>query len=217
MTKKQALRVLISEDHYLVREGLVNILTAHDIEVVDQAVTAEETLEKCRAHEPDVILLDLNLADAGRIDLIDKILQDKPDTKILIYSMRKAIETIDAAYKHGARGYVTKDTGPDLILAGVLAVASGQYYYMPGIADAIAKYNASRKSELDPRLALSKTELDVFLKLAQGTSVEETAMAMGVKVKTVSNYVLTISKKLKCREMDFTSTAIRHGLLTPTF
>lgn len=206
----------MAEDHYFVREGLMNLLKANGIAVVGSAATAAETLEICFRHRPDVILLDLNLADDGRIDLIDRILSKDSTARLLIYSMRKAIETIEAAYKRGAFGYVTKDKGPSIILEALEELAQGRRYYMAGVADQLAMRNASPNPELDPRQALTKAEYEVFLALAGGTSVSDTAAQLGIHKRTVDNYVLKICKKLRCREMDFAVIGIRYGLLSPT-
>lgn len=160
-----------------------------------------------------VVILDLNFAGSNRLDLINETLAANPSARILVFSMWNALETVIAAYRRGAMGYVTKDSDPSYLIDAVTQVADGQTYFMPGLEKQIALH-VTMVDNADPRVVLNKTELRTFIRLASGYNNEMLAQELAVSKKTIANQVSTIQHKLGCDKMQFTAIALAYGLIS---
>jgi len=207
-------RVFICEDHSVMRKGLADLFAMNGITVVGEASTVKESLEHAFENNPDVVLLDLMMDEDNSLEIISKLRQINPEAKIVVYSMREGIHTISASYKEGVLGYVTKSSGPELLLDAVHEVAQGNAYFMPGLEKQIALYY-TRGQKKNPREVLSDKELQIFIMLAKGKNHEEIAEALGLSPKSIANRVVAIKHELNCAERDFHRLAEAHNLIKP--
>lgn len=206
------MRVFIVDDHYIVRQGLADLLASEGIEVAGAAKDAHEALLRVFEAAPDAILVDLNLGDGPTgIELIGKLLEMRPEAKILVFSMRSSLPTINAAYSAGARAYVAKASDPDLLLEALHAIAAGKTWFMPGVAEQLAVMHMRGGSE-NPKKALTDKEFALFMLMAKGTPAQQAAEKLGLSQKTVANRLVDIRKKLGAAE-DFAKIASQHGLI----
>ncbi len=213
MTPKEAITVFISDDHAVVRKGLVDIFSHHGITVVGEAATLQETLDHGGDHNPQVLVLDLNMNTTSGVQTVEQVLDVHPDAHILIFSMRESLNTIRATYQLGIKGYVTKSSGPELLIDAVKKIATGRNYYMPGIAERILEYDTSADKELDPREVLSAKELAIFKLIALGKPNPAIAQELGITAKSVANRTLDIRRKLGIRLTSFEWIARKYNLL----
>lgn len=210
-----AIRVFLCEDHAIVRAGLIDILSSAGFEVAGEAATLSEVRAKLGDCLYDVVLVDLTLGDNDDGPaIIQTVIDINPASRIVVFTMRGSIHTMAASYRAGALGYVTKDSEAQTLLDAITTAAAGERYYMPGMAEKIATYLAT-SANVDPREVLDAKDLSIFINLAYGRSHEETAEAVSLKTKTVFNRTTHIQRALQCSRKDFTSLALRYGLLKP--
>ena len=188
-------KVLIIDDHPLVREGCRSIFSRRrDIELA-QAGSAQTGLELNTAFGPDVIVLDIGLSDANGFDIIPKLIGDNAKAKIVILSMFGTQSSVSSALKKGAAGYITKNDDPNAILAAVDKVRAGEVYLGQSVAQKLAIANLS--SEPNPLRDLGKKEQRIIRLLGEGKSLAEISFDLGMSHKTVANTVSQIKQKLR--------------------
>lgn len=190
----ERVKVLMIEDHPIVRDGCRLILDRRsDIELVE-ASTAQQGIAVNREFRADIILLDLGLRDGTGFDMIPTLLADNQAARIIIFSMNETPRFVRRALDMGARGYITKNDEPNMILAAIDKVRSGGVYLGQSVAQALALANLEPKS--DPLRALSGREKQVVALLGEGKSLAEIAAGLDIGYKTVANIVATIKQKL---------------------
>ncbi len=183
------LRILLIDDHAVVREGYKRYLDgSHDFEVVAEADSAEAAGRLLREIEVDAIVLDLTLPGQDGFTFLRRTLAKHPELRILVFSMHNSPMMLSQALRAGARGYVTKSSPPDVLLEGLHAVARGELYLSPDLKAALP--------EAMP-LDLSAREIEIIRHFAAGQTKEEIAAHMGVSVKTVANNLSAIKQKLE--------------------
>jgi two-component system invasion response regulator UvrY len=186
--------VLLVDDHAVVREGYRRLLERDaQILVVGEAADAAEVLRLDTELKPDVIVLDIALPGVSGIEILRRVLALRPDACVLMFSMYEDGIYAARAIHAGARGYVSKASAPDLLVAAVRAVADGQRYLSPDVKMAIAQ-QSSQANEL--AAALSTRELEVLRLLTQGYGVEEIGERLGLSPKTAANHQSAIKQKL---------------------
>jgi DNA-binding NarL/FixJ family response regulator len=190
------IRVLIADDHAIVREGIGKVLSeAPDIEVVAQAASSQEALEQARATEPDVVLLDVTMPGRGGLETLKEIRRLLPAIRVLILSMHPEDQFAVRFLKDGAAGYVTKESASEQLIAAIRKVHRGGKYVSPALAEQLV-------ASLDPDHAdrpherLSDREFQVFHLLASGKTVGEIAAELYLSVKTISTYRARVLEKL---------------------
>lgn len=207
------IKVLLVDDHAVVRNGLrVMLGSAKDINVANEAESADDALQLVRAERFDVVLLDIAMPDKNGLELLKTLRIEKPRLAVLILSMYSEEMYALRALKLGAAGYLPKNSpGPTLIRA-VRKAAAGGKYISPGIADQLARMLAGDAgSEYD---ALSDRELEVLKLLAGGESTTGIADALSLSASTVATYRTRICDKLKLKNnADLTRYALVNGLL----
>ena len=205
-------RVMIVDDHPMVAEGIEAILdTYDDIDVVCTASSGREAIELSQDVNPDVILLDLNMPDVSGLTATEMIIEQRPDTRILILSMHDSPEYISTALSHGASGYVLKDVPTDEIKRAIDCVMAGEKYLCTGARSSLAP--ATR----DGRDPLTSREQTILLQLAQGKSNKEVANALEISVRTVETHRKNIKRKLGISSTaGLTRYAMEHGVLQGT-
>jgi DNA-binding NarL/FixJ family response regulator len=200
-------KILIVDDHAIVRDGLARLLASDGNHQLSQAASGREALILARTQRPDLIVLDLNLPGLGGLELLRRLIQAGA-AKILILSMHAEPLYARRALEAGAQGYVSKNAAPDELLAAVRKVAAGGRYVEAEIAQDLAL--GAGAETLD---ALSPRELEIMRLLAGGASLAEIAAALGVGYKTVANTLTLIKSKLGvARTADLVRLAIETGV-----
>ncbi|WP_299674839.1 response regulator transcription factor [uncultured Roseobacter sp.] len=212
MTDPTPIKILIVDDHPMVAEGIQSILESYDdIDVVGTCNTARDAIARVPALDPDVILMDLNMPDMGGLTATEIILEQRPDTRVLVLSMHDSPEYISSALSHGAMGYVLKDVPTDEIKQAIDVVMSGERYLCTGARGSLEPKQA------DVREALTGREQTILLQLAQGKSNKEVAIALDISVRTVETHRKNIKRKLGISSTaGLTRYALEHGVLQGT-
>jgi two-component system, NarL family, response regulator NreC len=207
-------RVLIVDDHAVVRSGLKLVLEADEaIEPVGEAGTARDAIFEARALKPDVILLDVVMPDQSGLEIIPTLLHENPDTKILVLSMQDDPRYVREAFDAGASGYVLKEAADSEVVAAVREVAGGGRYVDPELgARLVAAESAERRrAEEDP---LSEREGEVLRLLALGHTNQEIAKQLYISVRTAETHRAHIMQKLRLSSRaELVRYALDRGLL----
>ena len=193
-------RVLIADDHPIFREGMRGRLDrVDDIEVVGEAASGEEAVELARKLEPDVILMDIKMPGKNGIEATREILRASPEIGVVVLTMFEDDDSVFAAMRAGAKGYLLKDSGGEGVVHAIRAVASGEAVFGPGVAERIIGFFSVPKSATPQRAfpELTEREEEVLSLVAQGKSNQEIARQLFVSLKTVRNHVSNILLKLQ--------------------
>lgn len=208
------IRLLIADDHAIVREGLKQLLAlAQDIEVAGEAANNSEVLQLIRGSIFDLLLLDMNMPEISGIKLIELVKECRPALPIIIYSMLNDAQVATSAFKAGASGYFTKGSDPKMLIAAIRKVSGGGQYIDPAIAEQMAFDSAFPQRKLS-HTSLSERELEVFRLLVAGKSVSEIAKQLFISDKTVSTHKVNLMKKMYLHNVaDLVRYAMQHGLI----
>ncbi len=191
------IRILIVDDHAIVRKGLRALLEAKsDIEVVGEAANGEEAIQQASLLRPDVILLDLVMPQKDGIEAIGEILHDDPEARILVLTSFADDDKVYAAIKGGAMGYLLKDSRPQELLGAIRAVHEGQLSIMPAIALKLVRELNHDSPEPRTRDPLTPREVVVLRLLAQGLTNQTIAQQLFISDRTVTTHVSNILGKL---------------------
>lgn len=212
------IRIVVADDHALVREGIRRVLDeVLEFEVVAEAADGYETLDRVKELDPDVLLLDLTMPGIGGLDVTRRIRAESDRPRVLILSMHDEAEYILRAVKAGADGYLLKDdAGPQMLRHAVSAVHSGESFYSPRAAAALAVSVRSVEEQPAPQplALLTGRELDVLRLLASGQSNKQMATELGISRRTVESHRESLMKKLEIRTVaGLTRLALEQGLL----
>lgn len=212
-----SIRVLLVDDHTVVRSGLRLLLDAEDdIETVGEASDAREAVFEARAKKPDVILMDVVLGGKSGIEATPEVLKEAPDAKVLILSMQDDPRYVREAFSVGASGYVLKEAADRELVEAVRQVAGGESYVHPalGARMATADAKAARAAEEDP---LSEREREVLRLLALGHTNQEIAKQLFISVRTAETHRAHIMQKLRLEtRAELVRYALAQGLLEET-
>lgn len=190
------IRVLIADDHAIVREGLKRILADdHEMETVAEAADGLQAARLVREHKPDVVLLDISMPDRSGIDALADIQSASPDTRILMLSMHPEDQYAIRCLREGADGYLTKESAPELLLDAIRKIHSGGKYVSPLLAEKLV-VNLNSAPDTAPHETLSDRELQVLVMIGDGDTVSRIADKLCVSVKTVSTYRARILEKM---------------------
>ncbi len=218
MTAK--LKILIIDDHPLFREGIKTIISRDSrFEVIDEAGTGREGLEKISRLKPDVAVVDISLPDTTGMEVARKIRMQSPKTHVMILSMHSKIEYIVEAFQAGATGYVVKESATERLGQALKAVAAGEYYLDSSISqEVVAKLMQSPVKEAKVSDSgyskLSAREQEIMRLLAEGVPKSEIADQLCISIKTVENHRTNIMRKLNIHNsMELVRYAARLGLI----
>lgn len=190
------IRLLIADDHTIMREGLKRILEGvNDIDVAGEAVDGYETMAKIRSGGIDQVLLDLSMPGRNGVDLIRQIRLEAPKLPILVLTMHDEEQYAVRSIHAGAQGYLTKESAGVELVNAIRQVASGRPYITMKVAEQLALNAMPSTSDL-PHKRLSERELEIFCLLAKGKSISEVAAALHVSVKTVSTHKTNVMHKM---------------------
>jgi DNA-binding NarL/FixJ family response regulator len=209
-----SVRVLIVDDHAVVRAGLAHLLNAEDdLETVGEAGTAKEAIFEARSSKPDVILLDVVMPDQSGLEVVPQLLREQPDAKVLMLSMQDDPRYVREAFEAGASGYVLKEAADVELVAAVREVAGGGRYVNPELGARLVAAEAveRRRAEEDP---LSDREREVLRLLALGHTNQEIAEQLYISVRTAETHRAHIMQKLRLgSRADLVRYALAEGLL----
>jgi len=193
-------RILIADDHPLVRSGMRALLTAtEDLEVVGEAATGEEAISLAAALQPDVIVMDLRMPGINGIEATRRIMQSYPHMRILVVTLFEDDDSVFAALRAGARGYILKEANEVEVLRAIRAVGGGDAIFSSTIAQPLLGFFAApRPAALAaPFPDLTDREREILTLIAQGCSNGEIAQTLVISLKTVRNYISSIFSKLQ--------------------
>lgn len=210
------LKLLLVDDHDLVRKGIRRILD--DVEgfrVIGEANTGEDAIKMCRKSPPDMVLMDMSMPGIGGLEATKQILRTCPDVKIVGLSVHKENLFAAKVMQMGAFGYLTKEAAPQEMIRAIKKVAVGQKYIAPDIAQQIALAQLGNKPD-DSLAQLSERELQIMLMLTKGTKVPEIASQLNISTKTVNTHRYRMFDKLDVEsDVELTHLALRHNLINP--
>jgi DNA-binding NarL/FixJ family response regulator len=199
----EPIHVLIADDHLLYREGVRKMLSvAQDIEIVGEAATGDEAISQALALQPDLILMDLKMPGLNGIEATRRILYASPRIGVLVITMFETDETVFAAMRAGARGYLLKDADQEEVLRAVKAVSRGEAIFSPAIAERLIHYFAALKPAAADKAfpELTDREREILHLIAKGHSNSEIAERLLLSIKTVQNHVSNIFSKLQAAD-----------------
>jgi len=203
------IRIVVADDHTIVREGLKQLLSAAgDLTVVGEAQNGHETLERVRGLEFDLLLLDMSMPGKSGIELIRQVRAEKPRLRILVLSMHEEHQYAVRAIRAGAAGYLTKESASRQLVEAIRKVASGGAFISAEIAQQLA-LGAMPDAKGPLHAALSDREFQVFKLIADGKSVSDIAERLNLSVKTVSTHKSNILQKMN---MTTTAELIRYAI-----
>jgi len=209
-----SIRVLIADDHQIVRAGLIQFLSdQHDIEVAGEAADGDELLALIRRDSFDVILLDIAMPGKNGIDCLRVIRQLNPELKVLMLSGYPEAHYAINLLRSGASGFISKNAPPEELIRAIRVVSRGRRYLSETAADLVST-ELSNPSEKKLHETLSEREFQIFRKLATGQAPTEIANELNLSVKTVSTYRSRVLEKMNLKtNADLTYYAIKNALL----
>jgi len=208
------IRIVIVDDHAVVRSGLRMLLDSEDgLETVAEAGTARDAIFEVRKHKPDVVLMDVVLPDRSGIETTPDVLKEAPEARVLVLSMEDDPRYVREAFAAGASGYVLKEAADSELVAALKQVAAGEPYVHPalGARMAVAEAEAAARAEEDP---LSDREREVLRLLALGHTNQEIAKTLFISVRTAETHRAHIMRKLRLTtRAELVRYALAQGLL----
>jgi two-component system invasion response regulator UvrY len=208
------IRILIADDHSVVREGLKQIVQeAGDMVVGGEAANGHEVLQLINKDDWDVVLLDINMPGKSGMDVLRQLKHEKPRLPVLMLTMYPEEQYAVRALKAGASGYLTKESIPDELISAIRKVASGRKYISPSLAEKLA-YDLDVDTEVPLHETLSDREYEVMCLIAKGETVKTIGDKLCLSIKTISTYRTRILEKMKMKKnAELMHYAIRHRLV----
>ena len=209
------IRILIAEDHQLVRAGLCRLIDeCEDIEVVAEAADGSQVLGKVRDVNPDVAVIDISMPGLDGFEVLSQLREAVPDLPVIVLTMHEEEQYVVRAIREGAKGYLTKRSAPERLVEAIQKVRDGGVYLAEFAAEALAVHTAGGGTGQSALDGLSARELQVLRRLAMGQTNREIGEAYNISTKTVDTYRLRLLKKLGLRNnADLSRFAIKHGLV----
>jgi two-component system, NarL family, invasion response regulator UvrY len=213
--EQKTIRVMLADDHPIVMTGFAMSLSAEGMQVVGQAKTPQEAAEMYARDKPDVLVIDIRFGtELTGLDAARGILATFPDARIVFLSQFDQDSLIKETYKLGARAFVTKDCDPADLATAVRHAAEGRLYFLPQIAERLAKMSV--RGDVSPQSQLDQRGLEIFKLMAEGLTNAEIAEKLNLSTKTISNISQSIKEKLGVdRQAYITKLAVKYGLIEP--
>jgi DNA-binding NarL/FixJ family response regulator len=208
------IKVILADDHAIVRDGLRLVLeAAGDIEVVGEAENGEKVLQMLHEQTPNVLILDIAMPGLGGFDVLQRMMQKESKVAVLVLSMYPEEQYAMRFLKAGASGYLTKESASKQLVEAVYRVAEGKRYISPEVASQLVD-NLIGESEGKPHERLSDREYQVFMQIAGGKTNSQIAEQMNLSVRTISTYRSRILAKMRLStNAELTHYAIKNGLV----
>ena len=218
-TKKKAaekIKVLIVDDHPVVRKGLWSCLsTKEHIKVVGEAIDGNDAIRKVKELSPDIVLMDVQMPQMDGLAVTEALRKQAPQVKVLILSMQSNRESVLRIIKAGARGYVLKDAPTEELVRAIETVKSGEAFFSQPVAQIALNQYVSDTDENKPIAKLSEREREVLGLIAEGKSNKEIAMHLGIGVRTIETHRERIMRKLDIHSVaGLTKFAIANGIVS---
>ena len=210
------IRIVMADDHAIVREGLKRIVaSAEDMEVVGEAGDGTQVMQLVRETQFDVLVLDLSMPGRSGMELIKLVKSERPPLRILVLSMHQEMQYAVRAIKSGASGYLTKESAPAQLLLALRRIAAGRAYISAEVAEQLAQ-GAMPGATAATHESLSPREFEVFRLLAVGALVKDIATRLNLSAKTVSTHKANLMQKMSlANQSELVRYAIRSGLVDP--
>ncbi|MBC8358856.1 MAG: response regulator transcription factor [Candidatus Aminicenantes bacterium] len=190
------IKILIADDHAVVRKGLKQILAeTSDIVAASEAKNGQEVLEKVRKSDYDIVMLDISMPGRSGIEILKQLKDEKPEVLVLVLSMHPEEQYAVRALKAGASGYLTKDSAPEELIEAIRKISQGGKYITASLAEKLA-FDLEIDSEKPLHETLSDREYEVMCKIASGKTIKEIAEELFLSVKTISTYRSRILEKM---------------------
>ena len=211
------IKVLLADDHSIVRAGLRRIVEeSGDMEVIAEAADGQEALRQVRENTPDVTVVDLSMPGLDGLEVIRRLQHVKPDLPVIVLTMHEEGQYVVRAIEAGAMGYITKQSAPEQLVNAIRRVLEGNRYLTDEATEALALRVARGKQGQTPLDSLSMREMQVLRRLALGDTNREIASAYGISIKTVDTYRARLLKKLNLRNnAELSRFAIQNKLIDP--
>lgn len=209
------IKIIIADDHEIVRAGLKRILDEDPfIEVIEEASTGIEAIKKIKANPPDVVILDISMPEMDGLDATKQIHEFFPKLPILILTIHVPRQYAFRLFRAGAMGYLVKNTAPDELVKAVHRLNAGRVYMSPEVSEELALQRIEDGGNLTPTEWLSDRELQTLTLIASGKTIREIAESLNLSPKTIETYRTRVIRKLNLRNnSDLTRFAIENNLL----
>ena len=213
---KKKIKILIADDHPVVRKGLWSCLSGKtNFKIVGEASDGAVAIQKVKELAPDVVLMDIDMPQKDGLEVTHVLRKESPNVKVLILSMQSNRDTVLRIIKAGARGYVLKDAPTDELVRAIESVNAGEAFFSPPVAQIALNQYLSDTDETKPLAKLSERESEVVALIAEGKSNKEIAMHLGIGVRTIETHRERIMRKLDIHSVaGLTRFAIVNGLIT---
>mgnify|MGYP001034168780 CR=1 FL=1 len=211
----RSIRVVIADDHTLVRAGFRAYLRQlPGVEVVGEAENGRETLRLVERSQPDVVLMDISMPGMNGLEAVTRLVSDFPELRVIILSMHTEKKYVRWALRAGASGYLSKDSGTAELELALQAVASGQTYLSPTVSNHVVEDYREQQDEVSPLEQLTPRQREVLQLIAEGHTTRNIARILGVSVKTIESHRLNLMDRLDIHNVaDLTRYAVAVGLV----
>jgi DNA-binding NarL/FixJ family response regulator len=208
------IRIVLADDHVLVRQGLRSLLEREKFQVIAEASDGQELIRLAEAHHPDIAVLDISMPTLNGIDTARELARTCPKTKVILLTQHEEEQYIHEALEAGVKGYVLKSQVASDLLHAIQKVSRGAVYLSPGVTGAVMEaYRARSERPADP---LSGRERQVLQLIAEGKSTKDVASLLGISVKTAESHRSRLMQKLDIHETaSLVRYAVRRGLVQP--
>jgi two-component system response regulator NreC len=207
-------RIVLADDHVLVREGLKSLLEREHFQVMAEASDGQEAVKLIETHHPDIAILDISMPTLNGIDAARSLSRSAPKTKVILLTQHEEEQYIHEALEAGVKGYVLKNQMARDLIQAIRQVGRGEFYLSPGISRAVME--AFRNKSERPADPLTARERQVLQLIAEGKSTKDTASVLGISVKTAESHRMRLMQKLDIHETaSLVRYAVRRGLIEP--
>lgn len=207
-------RIVLADDHVVVRQGLRTLLEREKFQVVAEASDGQEAIRLTEAHHPDIAVIDISMPILNGIDTVRELGRSCPKTKTILLTQHEEDQYIREALEVGVKGYVVKNQVASDLVHAIQQVSRGQFYLSPGVSRAVVEaYRTKSSTPVDP---LTARERQVLQLIAEGKSTKDTASLLGISVKTAESHRMRLMQKLDIHETaSLVRYAVRRGIVQP--
>jgi two-component system nitrate/nitrite response regulator NarL len=213
--KKQIIKVLVADDHPVVRKGLQSYLAKQGhVRIVGEAADGDEALRQARDLSPDVVLMDISMPGMNGLAVTEMLRQEAPEIKVLVLSVHTHKDYILQVIRAGAHGYISKEAPPEELLQAIESVYKGEPHFSEDIARAALGVFVTRGGKAEPLAQLTRREREVLVRIAEGKSNKEIASQLNIGVRTIETHRERIMRRLNIHSVaGLTKYAIANGLI----